>query len=48
MAATASMIKHVMVVHRKIDATQIQNSGQIPGMAVDATLYALDKLVYWY
>ena len=41
------MIKHGMVVHRKIYATQIQNPGQIPVMAVDATLYALAKLVQW-
>ena len=46
-AATASMIKHGMVVHRTIYATQIQNPGQIPVMAVDATLYALAKLVQW-
>ena len=41
------MIKHGMVVHRKSYATQIQNPGQIPVMAVDATLYALAKLVQW-
>ena len=46
-AATASMIKHGMVVHRNIYATPIQNPGQIPVMAVDATLYALVKLVQW-
>ena len=41
------MIKHGMVVHRKIYATQIQNPRQIPVMVVDGTLYALTKLVQW-
>ena len=41
------MIKQGMVVHRKIYATQIQNSGHIPVVAVDATQYALAKLVQW-
>ena len=39
--STAAVIKHGMEVHMR--ATQFLNSGQIPVMAVDASLYSLAK-----
>lgn len=44
-ALTPAMIKHTMDVVKT--ATQVVNPGQVPVLAMDQPLFALDKMIQW-